>query len=209
MKLSLKDIITIAVVSVLSFPLVYFSVLVATGNATIVFGRGSNPLASESNRELKIMRQSNNRDSLMVQQTEIFLANQREKEEIAQQHQKLLKQQERITLVNQELVSTKESLDKKQKEIEQLLLKSDAFESKKIKQLAKVYGAMRPQEAATILETLDDNLCIQIFEALNDDRQKGKILPLLSKEKAQRLSQKMAVLVSEKTVKPDKSAALK
>ena len=35
---------------------------------------------------------------------------------------------------------------------------------------------MRPEEAARILETLDDDLLINILGAMGDDRQKAKII---------------------------------
>ena len=66
---------------------------------------------------------------------------------------------------------------------------------KRIKQLAKVYGAMRANEAAQILETLDDNLLIKIINAISDDRQKAKIMAGLSKSKAARISKKMGKAV--------------
>jgi flagellar motility protein MotE (MotC chaperone) len=50
---------------------------------------------------------------------------------------------------------------------------------------------MRPEEAARILETLDDDLLINILGAMGDDRQKAKILSVLSPDKASRVSKKI------------------
>lgn len=189
MKLSLKDIGIIAVASIVSFPVMYFAMLFATGNASIVF---RNVPGSEILKEqFKTMRSSPSHDSLLVRQSQAYLATLQEKKAVEEQRKRLLKQQERIGLTNDELKRSQETLDHYRKELEQLVSQSSELERKKIRQLAKIYAAMRANEAAQILETLDDDLCIKIIESMNDDRQKGKILSSLSEGKAGRLSKRM------------------
>jgi flagellar protein FlbB len=89
------------------------------------------------------------------------------------------------------LEKTRNELAEERKKLEKLVSQSDELDKKRIKQLAKVYSAMRPEEAATIIETLDDNLVITILTSMGDDRQKAKILSLISKEKATRISKKI------------------
>ena len=87
--------------------------------------------------------------------------------------------------------SERQKLAENRKRLEKLVAESNELEQKRIKQLARVYAAMRPREAALILETLEDALLIRILRAINDDRQKGKIVASLSREKAARISRKM------------------
>jgi flagellar motility protein MotE (MotC chaperone) len=75
--------------------------------------------------------------------------------------------------------------------MEKTVSQSDDLDKKRVKQLAKVYGAMRAEEAARILETLDDDLCINILSNMGDDRQKAKILSALTGDKATRVSNKI------------------
>jgi flagellar motility protein MotE (MotC chaperone) len=65
---------------------------------------------------------------------------------------------------------------------------------KKIKELSKIYGAMRPVEAAQIIETLQDELAVKVLTNIGDERQKGKILSALSREKATRISKLISKL---------------
>jgi flagellar motility protein MotE (MotC chaperone) len=75
---------------------------------------------------------------------------------------------------------------------------SDTLDKKRIKQLAKVYGAMRAEEAARILETLDDDLCLNILSSIGDDRQKAKIFSALSATKSAAVSKKLGTPVIPK-----------
>ncbi len=190
MNLKLKDIITIAIISVVTFPLLYFVMLFATGNARIEF-TSKKPGFIENRQKMKYLKHSNRRDSLMLIQSQAYIASEKERVEVEKKLQQLEKQQERINMLTQELERTRQDLVMEREKFEKLVAKSDEFEMKRIKQLAKVYGAMRANEAAQILETLDDNLLIKIINAISDDRQKAKIMAGLSKSKAARISKKM------------------
>jgi len=190
MKLKLKDIITIAVVAVVTFPILFFVMMFVTGNARIEFT--SKKIGFIENRQkMKFLKHSNRRDSLMLVQSQTFLAAEKERKEAEEAKEQLVKQQERVNMLTQELEQTRQQLALERERFEQIVTQSDELEMKRIKQLAKVYGAMRANEAAQILETLDDNLLIKIINAISDDRQKAKIMAGLSKSKAARISRKM------------------
>jgi flagellar motility protein MotE (MotC chaperone) len=121
----------------------------------------------------------------------MFFAVEQEKADLVAEKTRVAQQQERMLMVQQELEKTRNDLTEERKKLEKVVGQSDTLEKKRIKQLAKVYGAMRPEEAARILETLDDQLLINILSAMGDDRQKAKILSTLSQEKASRISKKI------------------
>jgi len=195
MKIGLKEIIIIAVVTVVSFPVLYFVMLFATGNARIVFT--SRTLEDMKNRQqLNFIKHSARKDSIAAKTSNLYQAIKNERKEIEDERAKLNKQKERINLLQQELEKTKEELSKERKKFEKVISSSDEFENKKIKQLAKVYSAMRANEAAKILETLDDDLVVKIITAIGDDRQKAKIMSNISAAKASRISKKMGKSVS-------------
>lgn len=197
MKLRLADIIIIAVVMILSFPIMYIVMLFATGNARVEFSK-SIQTKIDDQQKLHIMKHSKYRDSLAVIHLQTYQALQRERNDLEDERKKLVKQQERINILLGELAQKQQELTEQQNKFEQLVAQNDELEMKRIKQLAKVYGAMRANEAARILETLDDNLCIKIINSIGDDRQKAKIMANISQDKASRISKKMG-----KTVKND------
>jgi flagellar motility protein MotE (MotC chaperone) len=196
MKLRLKDIIIISIVTVVTFPILYFVMIFATGNARIEFS-SKKPGFIENRQKMKFLQHSNRRDSLMLVQSQTFIAAEKARKEAESEKEQLEKQQERINMLTQELEQTRKELAQERERFEQMVAQTDELEMKRIKQLAKVYGAMRADEAAQILETLDDNLLIKIINAISDDRQKAKIMSGLSKSKAARISKKMGITVGK------------
>lgn len=190
MKLTIRDIILIGVITVLSFPVMYFTMLFVTGNARIVFASKEQGTV-EGGKKLKYMKHSNRKDSLIARHSQAYLASAKERQAIEKEREQLAKQQERINMLVQELERTRQELLAERAKFETYVEKNDEMEDKRIKQLAKVYGAMRANEAAQILETLNDRLLVKIISAMSDDRQKAKIMSNLSQGKAARISKIM------------------
>ena len=189
MKLTIKDAIMIAVVSLMMFPVIYISMLFVTGRAKLEF---VNPAAKkEVSEEVRRQKSSSKLDSMQIVNTESYAAKVRETAEVAKEREALTREQERLNDLISELNSAKQELAAERVRFEQMVEKNDELDMKRIKQLARVYGAMRANEAALILETLDDNLFIKIIKAISDDRQKAKIMAAISKNKASRVSAKM------------------
>lgn len=184
-----KDILAVALVAILSFPLMYGIMLFATGNARVEFGPQT--VSQRNEQEHKLMRQTARKDSLSIAHLQSFQALVREREQLGKDRQKLREQQQRIDLASQEMKRQRDKLSEERKRLEKLVNENDQLELKRLKELSKVYGAMRPVEAAAILETLEDSLVINIISGIRDDRQRGKILAALSNEKAARISRKM------------------
>lgn len=195
MKITVKDIILIAVISLVSFPVLYFSMLFVTGRAKIEFVNPNKKKVVGS--DFKYQKRSDKLDSMQVVNTEAYLASMKEREGVAKEKEALVKQQERMNILMAELNRTRQELTEERAKFEKLVEKNDELEAKRIKQLANVYGAMRANEAATILETLDDALFIKIIKAIGDDRQKGKIMAAVSNAKASRVSKKMGKTIKK------------
>ena len=196
MKLSLKELIIIVAILTLSFPVVYVLMMLATGTARIEFNQPVK--AKKDEREVKLMRFNAKKDSLEAVQSQTFFAIEKQKGDLDEEKKKMAEQQDHVTMVEQELEKTRNELTEERKKLEKLVGQSDELDKKRIKQLAKVYGAMRPEEAARILETLDDDLLINILGAMGDDRQKAKILTALSPDKASRVSKKIGKPITSK-----------
>lgn len=189
MKLTLKELIIIVAVLTFSFPFVYVLMMLVTGNARIEFNQPV--ITKKDEKEVKLMKLNAKKDSLAAVQSQTFFALERQKADLEVEKKKVAEQRDHVLMVEQELEKTRNELTEERKKLEKLVGQSDELDKKRIKQLAKVYSAMRPEEAARILETLDDDLLINILGAMGDDRQKAKILSVLSPDKASRVSKKI------------------
>ena len=196
MKLTLKQLIIILGCLTLSFPVVYLLMLFATGNAHIEFSKPRKEKTDE--RQVKLIAINARKDSLATSQGQTFFALEKQKAELQAEKERAGEERERMLMAQQELEKSRSELTEEHKKLEKLVGQSDELEQKRIKQLAKVYGAMRPEEAAHILETLGDDLLIRILSAMGDDRQKAKILSTISREKATRISKKIGNIKSDR-----------
>lgn len=179
----LKEIIIIAVVAVFSFPILYAAFLIANGMLRIEYGTPQKIV--EEKKKIQTNKRTAKTDSILVTQSRTFQALQNEKIEIEKERNRLKNQQDRMDLLTKELEEKQKKLEAERNKLESLVAKNDSLENIKCKNQAKVYMAMKPLEAATIIETLQDIQAAKILNAMNDDRQKAKILSALSTEKPQ------------------------
>jgi flagellar motility protein MotE (MotC chaperone) len=193
MNLKLKDIIIIALVMLTSFPVMYTILLFTTGTAKIVFDSG---VAEEKEKKKKTeeMKISVRKDSIAIVNSKTFQALQKERGEVNEQKERLNDQRLRMEQIQQELQAQRDEILQERKKLEQLVTKNDSLDTRKMRDLAKVYGAMKPAEAAQILGTLTDSNVAKILKMINDDRQKAKILAFLQVEKAASVSKIIANL---------------
>ena len=189
MDFKLKDIVILVLVMIISFPIVIFIVLFITGNMRVEFGPVK-PVEEEIAR-VELIKQNYKTDSLAAENSKTWQALQMEREEIAKERKELLEERQKLELFQRDLEAQKEEISGSQKKIEHLVSRSDSLEKRKTRQLAKVYSAMRPAEAAQIIGTLQDELAARILDGISDDRQKAKILAALPQAKATRLTRLM------------------
>lgn len=184
MNLKIKDIIAIAVVTVLSFPIMYLTMLFVTGSARIEFGVKQ----EEPKEKIEKIEFNKRKDSLSIANSKTFMALQMEKTELQKERERLVEKEKKIDLLQTELEEKRKAFEQERAKIEKLVSLSDSLDRRKIKELSNIYGAMRPAEAAQIIETLQDDLASKVIASIGDERQKGKILSALSKDKASRIS---------------------
>lgn len=194
MSLRPKDIIAVALVMVLSTPLVYFVLLLLTGNARIEFGPSDH---QEQRGALRTVKSSPLRDSLLARHSKTFQALQKERREVEAERERLAEEEKRLSMIRAEIENERDELRRQRQRLEGLVEEADSLDQRRIKQLARIYGAMRPAEAAQILGTLSDDLVIKIIKAIGDDRQKAKIVAAIPKAKADRITTKMGKPLAE------------
>ncbi len=190
MDFKIKDYIAIGVVTVVTFPVLYLSMLFITGSARIEFG---NPKKEEPEKEeVRLMKQSVRSDSLSALNSRTFHALERERAELEKERHSMREQQDRLDLLQSEIENERKKLVEERKKLEELVSVNDSLGERKIKDLAKMYGAMRPSEAASILGTMEERMAAKIIRSIGDDRQKAKILSSFSQEKAVKISKIIA-----------------
>lgn len=118
-------------------------------------------------------------------------------EEIEKEKEEITMEKEELNQFNARLLVQKEELKEWGKEI--LILRNEAknyIEQKEEQQteevswLAGVYEGMGAEEAATIIQELDENLSLGILSQM-DEKQVAKILEAMSPQQAARLSEKV------------------
>jgi flagellar motility protein MotE (MotC chaperone) len=181
------EIIAIVLATLLIFPIVYIAMLFATGSLRLVYG------FKEQDQDAKVakveqVRHTARRDSMLAAGSRVFQAAQQEIAGLKREQERLAEQQARLELLQAEIEKGREELVKERGQLEKKMAETPAIEDARFKKLAKIYQAMKPGEAAAILETIQDSQVAAILGKMTDDKQKGKILAALTKEKAVRLN---------------------
>jgi len=181
-----SDIIAIAAVALATFPVIYVAMLFVTGTLRLEYGFQQQD--EEQAVKVEEVRHSARRDSLSAQNTKIFEAVQQERAELAREQERLAEQYSRLEMLQAEIERGRRDLVSERTQLESKMAVVPEAEVARIRKLAKIYEAMKPGEAAAILETLPDAQVAQILSRMGDDRQKGRIMSLLTKEKAGRIN---------------------
>lgn len=114
---------------------------------------------------------------------------------IIQQKAEFEKEEKRIAIKKGELLAIQDDINKKiatltkiRDEIRGEKAKKKAAEQQQFKHLIKVYSAMKPQNAADLIEKLDIKLAIKLLSKMKGD-DVGKILSFVKIEKAAKISE--------------------
>jgi len=110
----------------------------------------------------------------------------------------LREQEEELAKERKELMALKEEINKKIAELTQLrneikgmMASKETVEQDKIRHLIKVYSAMKPQKAASLVEKLDITFAIELLSRMKGEVV-GSILSFVNVEKAAKISEALA-----------------
>ncbi|MDR2592150.1 MAG: hypothetical protein LBC59_05020 [Chitinispirillales bacterium] len=182
-----KEIMLVVIVALVAFPVLYIAMLFATGSLRLVYAfKEDKPDAKVI--KVEEIRHTARRDSLAAANSKVFEALQKERADLKREQERLAEQYARLEILQAEIEKGRESLVSERGQLEKKMADIPAVEDARYKKLAKIYQAMKPGEAAAILETIQDAQVAAILDRINDNKQKGKILSLLTKEKAVRVN---------------------
>jgi flagellar protein FlbB len=115
----------------------------------------------------------------------------RRQAELDRREQDLTGREERLQMYEKDVTAKVASLEEIEKRLSGKAKAAAAAGDAAAESLAKVYGAMKPAEAAPLLEHLDDVTVLRILHAMKE-KQLGEILPLINRDKAVTITRALA-----------------
>ncbi|MFZ2444964.1 MAG: hypothetical protein WAW37_01275 [Syntrophobacteraceae bacterium] len=116
---------------------------------------------------------------------------QQRESELRRKEEQLKEKEERLAKIEQEVEQKTKDLLVLQKEIQSFRSEKQDTQNSKVKGLAKIYGTMKPKEAAKLLENLDDKLVMGIVSTMTSD-EAAAILSIMEVKKAAKISEALS-----------------
>ncbi len=111
--------------------------------------------------------------------------------ELDQREREITSKEERLALYEKDVTAKVASLEEIEKRLSVRAKAATQAVDAAAESLAKIYGTMKPEAAAPILDRLDDPTVLTIFRRMKE-KQVGEILPLMTRERAIALTQALA-----------------
>jgi flagellar motility protein MotE (MotC chaperone) len=111
--------------------------------------------------------------------------------ELDQREKAVTAREQKLALYEKDVTDKIAQLEQVGKTLKEELRKSNAVSDEAAASLAKVYGAMKPAEAAPILDQLDEATALRILTRMKE-KQVGEILPLMTRDRAIVLTRSLA-----------------
>ncbi len=154
-----------------------------SGTSLVSESFASTPPADKSVKNTKSAQAANPAEALtFIQQRE---------NELRKKEEQLKEKEERLSKIEKEVEQKTKELLSIQKEIQSFRTERQDVQNTKIKGLAKIYGTMKPKEAAKLLENLDDKLVMGIISTMTSD-EAASILSIMEVKKAAKISEALS-----------------
>ena len=116
---------------------------------------------------------------------------QRRDAELTKKEEQLKQKEEYLSQMEQEVEKKLKDLMAIQKEIQTYRAEREEGQLAKVRSLAKIYGTMKPKEAAKLLENLEENLVVEVISTMNAT-EAANILSNMDVKKAAKISQALS-----------------
>ena len=131
-------------------------------------------------------------DSLQIKMSRAFKEYSKIKRQQQEKEARIEDEEKRLESIRMEIIAERELLEKRKASLDELMKGNERIEIGKIKKIAKIYEAMKPAEAAPILETLSNELIVKIFSSMSEVDVIGKIKAKFTPERAGDIDKLMA-----------------
>ena len=115
----------------------------------------------------------------------------RRQRELDQREKTLAEREDKLALYEKDVTEKIVQLEQVGKTLKEDLKRTSSATDEAAASLAKVYGAMKPSEAAPILDQLDEATALRILTRMKE-KQVGEILPLMTRDRAIGLTRSLA-----------------
>ncbi len=116
---------------------------------------------------------------------------QQRENELRRKEDQLREKEERLAKIEKEVEQKTKELLALQKEIQAYRNEKQDNQNTKVRSLAKIYGTMKPKEAAKLMENLEDKLVMGIISTMSSD-EAAAILALMDVKKAAKISEALS-----------------
>lgn len=116
---------------------------------------------------------------------------QQKESEIRKREELLKEKEERLSKLEKEVEQKVKDLLALQKQAQTTQSEKQDTQNAKVRSLAKIYGTMKPKEAAKLMENLDDKLVMSIISTMTPDQAAG-ILAIMEVKKAAKISEALS-----------------
>jgi flagellar motility protein MotE (MotC chaperone) len=174
MNIQARDLVGVGVASLLLFPVIFFAVLLVSGMAKLEV----DGLDMDAKKKIVgyLERHSPEQEAQDLEQSKLYEANRQLALELEDKQKALQEEASRLELLKLETSQHLEKINKNREEIDKKVGESRLLSDQKIEELAQVYAAMKPVEAAPILLNLADSSIARILKRVPDSRSQGKLL---------------------------------
>ena len=160
------------------------------GNPEVEAQAGSGPRASQPRVKVSVSRAQAADAETRAAEKEVARAG-----SLSEQWEKLNHKEQELRRREKSLHELEQELDKKlarqeelKNRLEEIIQEARVLKDNKIKHLVDVYSNMQPEQAAKVLETLDQSIAVKILAGMRG-RTAGEILSFVQAEKAASLSE--------------------
>jgi len=116
---------------------------------------------------------------------------QQKEADIRRREEQLKEKEDRLGKLEKEIEQKVKDLLELQKEVQSVRSEKQDTLNTRVKSLAKIYGSMKPKDAAKLMEALDDKLVMGIIATMTPD-EAASILALMEVKKAAKISEALS-----------------
>lgn len=114
----------------------------------------------------------------------------RRRAELAGEEERAAAMKSAMEAVKRELQEERTRLEGMRKEVEDAIARREKAINERLASIAKIYQSMKPKEAASALESMDDNMAVAILERL-PGRNVAKIFDTMPKDRVRVLTRRL------------------
>lgn len=122
----------------------------------------------------------------------ILAALNRKEKELQSREEDLARNEERLNIVKADIEQRIAELKREHDEIAALVKKIDEINDQRNKKIVKIYESMNPEEAASRIEKLDEEMAVMILASMSE-RKAAKVLSFVDVSKSAKLSRSLRV----------------